>query len=121
MINWKSHVTYIVSKAGRRSELTTYSANKIFKSFVLPIFYYCACTWACCNRNDNNALECLHRRAARIILKTSGSDVALESLKWDSLENRCNMHILKLINKCLKGLMPQYFEHYLTYNRGYYE
>ncbi len=62
-------------------------------------------------------MERLQRRAAIIVLKTSSSDVALESLKWDSLGIRRNEHVLKLVNKCLKGYIPQYFKKYFTYNR----
>ena len=111
-LSWKSQIAYIVSKAGKRigllgrirKQLTTYSASKIFKAFITPIFDYCDCTWAGCNKTDRNTLERLQRRAARIVLKTSSSDVALESLKWGNLYNRRNEHVLKLVNKCLKGL-----------------
>jgi hypothetical protein len=61
-----------------RKDLTTYSASKVFKLFIFPIFDYCDCTWACCYRKDNNALESLQRRAARIVPKTSNSNIALE-------------------------------------------
>ena len=64
-----------------------------------------------------NTLERLQRRVARIVLKTFSSDVALESLKWGNLYNRRNEHILKLVNKCLKGCTPQHFKQYFTYNR----
>ncbi len=114
-LSWKSQVAYVVSKAGKRigllgrirKQLTTFTASKIY---IRPIFDYCDCTWAGCNRTDNNTLECLQRRAARIVLKTSSSDVALESLKWDSLDIRRNEHIVKLVNKCLKGYIPQYLK-----------
>ena len=122
---WKSQIAYIVSKAGKRigllgrirKQLTTYSASKIFKAFIRPIFDYCDCTRAGCNKTDSNTLERLQRRAARIVLKISSSDVALESLKWGNLYNRRNKHILKLVNKCLKGCTPQHFKQYFTYNR----
>ena len=65
----------------------------------------------------HNTLERLQRKAARIVLKTSCSDVALESLKWGNLYNRRNEHILKLVNKCLRGCTPQHFKQYFTYNR----
>ena len=124
-LSWKSQIAYIVSKAGKRigflgrirKQLTTYSASKIFKAFIRPIFDCCDCTWAGCNKTDSNTLERLQRRAARIVLKTSSSDVALESLKWGNLYNRRNEHILNLVNKCLKGCTPQHFKQYFTYNR----
>ena len=124
-LSWKSQIAYIVSKAGKRigllgrirKQLTTYSASKIFKAFIRPIFDYCDCTWAGCNKTDSNTLERLQRRAARIVLKTASRDVALESLKWGNLYNRRNEHILKLVNKCLKGCTPQHFKQYFTYNR----
>ena len=83
---------------------------------IRPIFDYCVCTWAGCNKTDSNTLERLQRRAARIVLKTASSNVALEGLKWGNLYNRRNEHILKLVNKCLKGCTPQHFKQYFTYN-----
>ena len=84
---------------------------------IRPIFDYCVCTWAGCNKTDSNTLERLQRRAARIVLKTASSDVALEGLKWGNLYNRRNEHILKLVDKCLKGCTPQHFKQYFRYNR----
>ena len=54
-LSWKSQIAYIVSKAGKRigllgrirKQLTTYSASKIFKAFIRPIFDY----WAGCNKS----------------------------------------------------------------------
>ena len=56
-LSWKSHVKYIISKAGKRigllgrvrGDLTTNAANIIYKTFILPVMDYCDSVWACCN------------------------------------------------------------------------
>ena len=48
-LSWKSHVKYIISKAGKRigllgrvrQHLTTNAANLIYRTFILPVMDYC--------------------------------------------------------------------------------
>ena len=115
-LSWKSHVKYIISKAGKkiglfgrvREDLTTNAANLIYKTFILPVMDYCDSVWACCNRTDIDLLERLQNRAGRIVMKSSRSAPALANLKWNSLESRRNKHILKLVYKCLAKKAPQF-------------
>ena len=124
-LSWKSHVKYIISKAGKRigllgrvrEDLTTNAANLIYKTFILPVMDYCDSVWACCNRTDIDLLERLQNRAGRIVMKSSRSAPALANLKWNSLESRRNKHILKLVYKCLVKKAPQFSHDYSIYNR----
>ena len=42
-------------------------------------------------------------------------DEALEYLKWDSLELRRDLHVFKLVKKCLLGKYPQFFKNYFVF------
>ena len=64
--------------------------------------------WACCNKTDADLLEGVQRRAARIVYKSIRSDAALEGLRWITLVERRDTHVNKLVNKCLKGNVPQF-------------
>ena len=99
-LSWKSQVAYVVSKAGKRigllgrirKQLTTYSASKIYTSFIRQIFDYCHCAWAGCNRTDNNTLERLQRRAARVTRQSNLLHlprVRLETTKKSFFYNGC--------------------------------
>ena len=59
----------------------------------------------------------MQRRAAKIVYKSTHSDVALECLCWTTLVERRNMHVCKLVNKCLKGNVPQFLMDYFKFNR----
>ena len=67
---------------------------------------------------DADCLERLQRRAARIVCKSNRSDVALEHLQWPTLADRRDMHVYKLVNKCLKENVPQFLINYFTFNRA---
>ena len=81
------------------------------------IFDYCYSAWACCNKCDAVMLERLQRRAARVVFKVNSSDVALNSLRWSTLEHRRALHVYLLVNKCLKKCVPQFLIDYFTFNR----
>ena len=83
----------------------------------VPIFDYSDAVWTCCNKTDADCLERLQRRAARIVCKSNCSDVALEHLQWSALADRRDMHVYKLVNKCLKENVPQFLINYFTFNR----
>ena len=67
-----------------------------------------------CAKGNEEELERLHRRAARIVLKTvhlSTQDMA-SGLGWDPLKTRREKHIVKLVKNCLDGQAPSYFSDY---------
>ena len=39
------------------------------------------------------------------------------SLGWDTLTRRRENHIVKLVEKCLKGMVPSYFSRYFHFKR----
>ena len=124
-LSWNCHLNSIFTNACKRigmlgrihEDITLNAANVIYKSFILPIFDYCDSAWAFCNKCDVVMLERLQRRAARIVFKVNSSDVALNSLRWSTLEHRRALHVYLLVNKCLKKCVPQFLIDYFTSNR----
>ena len=100
-ISWNSHVKYILRKTSKRvgmlgrirNNVAMHTADLIYKSFILPIADYCDSAWSCCGKMNTELLEKLQRRAARIIMKKSSSDEALNSLAYDTLALRRNNHV----------------------------
>ena len=72
---------------------------------ILPNLEYCCAVFHGCGKGNEEELERLQRRAARIVLKTvhlSTQDMA-SSLGWDPLKTRREKHIVKLVKNCLDG------------------
>lgn len=62
-------------------------------------------------------LERLQRRAVRIVMSSDNSDSALVKLNWETLDCRRKTYVLKVVEKCLKKQVPQFFMDYFTFNR----
>ena len=100
-LSWSAHVKHVISRAGKRvgilgrltDNLTAHCVNTVYKSFIRPIIDYCDTVWTCCGKENNDALEKLQRRAARIVTKLNSSDKAMDSLKWSPLEARRNHNV----------------------------
>jgi hypothetical protein len=50
-------------------------------------------------------------------MKVNCSDDALHDLRWETLKNRREQHVLKLVKKCVKGIVPQFLFDYFSFNR----
>ena len=94
-----------------------YSANIIYKSFIIPVLDYCDTVWICCGKGNTDLLEKMQRRAARIIMKKASSDEALNSLAYDTLEVTRNKHVYNLVKKCIAGRSPQFINSYFIFNK----
>ena len=85
----------------------------MYKSMILSNLKYCCAIFHGCGKgNEEEYLERLQRRAARIALKTvhlSTEDMAASSLGWDPLKTRRERHIIKLVKNRLDGQAPSYF------------
>ena len=77
---------------------------------------YCDMVWNCCNTGDEEKLEKLQCRPARIVMKVNCSDDELYDLQWETLKNRREQHVLKLVKKCVKGIVPQFLCDYFSFN-----
>ena len=116
-LSWNEHVTHLISKAAKkvgvpgriRQNITTNTAIMVYKSFILPVLEYCDTVWTCCGKVNASSLEKLQRRATRIIVKSSNSELAMSSLAFDSFADRRDKHVLKFVKKNIEGKAPQYF------------
>jgi hypothetical protein len=72
-----------------RQDLTLNAANVMYRCLIRPIFDYSDSVWTCCNKTDADSLE-----------------------RVDD-----DMHVYKLVNKCLKGNVPQILMDYFKFNR----
>ena len=81
---------------------------------ILPILDYCSAVFHRWGKGNEESLECLQRRAGRIVLNSAhlSTEQMFTSLGWDTLTRRRENHIVKLVDKCLKGMAPSYFSRY---------
>ena len=87
-LTWKAHVKYLLGKVGKRidmlgcarNNISMHSANKVYKSYIIPVFDYCDTVWNCCGTVNSDKLERLQRRAARIIMKSKSQATEARSL-----------------------------------------
>ena len=63
---------------------------------MLLVLDYYDSVWNCCNKSNMECLERLQRRADRIVMR-SDTDTALINLKWTTLANRRNQHVVDLV------------------------
>ena len=89
-----------------------YIIPTIILLIILPILDYCGAVFHGCGKGNEEGLECLQRRAGRIVLNTahSSTEQMVKSLGWDTLARRGENHIVKLVEKCLKETAPNYFQ-----------
>ena len=110
-LSWNDHIKYLLTNRvgilGRiRYTISYSSANTIYTFLIRPIIEYCDSVWGCCGQVNSRSMEALQRRAARILMKTTDNDSAMDNLKWPTLEHRRRKHILNLVEKCIKGHCP---------------
>ena len=106
-LSLNQHIDYVKKKVSKmlgifsraRPSLTIESANRLFKSMILPILDYCGAAFDGCGKGNEEGLECLQRRGGRIVLNTAhlSTDQMVTSLGWDTLTRRRENHIVKLV------------------------
>ena len=92
-LSMNQHIDRIKNKVSKmlgiflraRPSLTIESANRLFKSMILPILDYCGAVFHRCGKGNEESLECLQRRAGRIVLNTAhlSTEQMFTSLGWD--------------------------------------
>ena len=117
-LSLNQHINYVKKKVSKllemfariRPSLTTESANRLFNSMILPILDYCDAVLHGCGKGNEEELEHLQGRGGRIVLNTAhlSTEEMVNYLGWDTLSSRRENHIIKLVEKCLKGKFPSY-------------
>ena len=62
-LSWKDHVHHILMKISARlgmlrrlrNDISMYTANVVYKFYILPILDYCDTVWNCCNVGDEES------------------------------------------------------------------
>ena len=122
-LSFKDHINYVWSKVSSRLGLlpqlrgclTTEAANKIYLSTLIPILSYCDTCFCPLGSTDRKTLERLQRRAARIVYGFKldiATESVLENLRCPPLTRTMEKHCALLVNKCLVGEVPSYFQDY---------
>ena len=99
-MTWKDQADHVYKKVAVRVNvlrrirtfLTEKAAIHVYNGIILPVFDYCDITWSSLLKQDEDRLQRLQHRAARIITLSERSSEAMEKLKWSSLNCRHSYH-----------------------------
>ena len=92
-----------------RGFLTKEVSILVHNTLILPLFDYCDIAWSSLLQQDQDRLQRLQHRSARIITCCTRSSDAMNHLRWLSLSKRLSYHKVKLVFLCLNSLAPSYF------------
>ena len=112
-MTWKAHADYVCKKVAIRVSIlghvrgfvTKKASILVYNTIILPIFDYCDIAWSSLLQQDQDRLQRLQNRSARII--------AMAHLQWSTLSSRRSYHKAKLVFLCLHSLVLSYFISYL--------
>ena len=103
-LSLNQHIDHVKKKVSKmlgifsraRASLTIESANRVFKSMILPILDYCGAVFHICGKGNEECLESLQRRGGRIVLNAAHpfTEQMFTSLGWDTLTRRRETHML---------------------------
>ena len=121
----KDHFEYIKKKIRKKlfffaraaKSLTLYARITLFKSIIQPHFDYCSSVLYLMRKKYINSLQVLYNRGLRIILRCGRYTpirVMLKILGWFSVKQRLYFLTMSFIYKLSKGLMPDYFNEFVT-------
>ena len=83
----------------------------LYNSLLQPLFDYCGIVWNNINITQNDRLQKLRNRAARVIKKSPfeiRSHDILTTLGWDNIAVRRSKHILIMMHKIMHNRAPNY-------------
>ena len=80
-LSFNEHIDYVASKVSQKLGIlsrvrllfTTESANRLYKSMVLPLLEYGDVTWHGCGLENQQRIERLQRKASHIVLNKTFS------------------------------------------------
>lgn len=116
-LTWNVQIENIAGKVGKgigmlqwiRRNLIMNAVETVDKLNIHPFVEYCDWVRTCCSdMNKKKGLEKLQRRAARMIIRFTRSDEAMDSLRWDTLESKWDVHVFNLVNQSISGKVPHF-------------
>lgn len=121
-----SHFEYIQKKILKKmyflsrlsQHLSTTTLITVYKSIIQPHFDFCATLMYTFDLNKIAALQKLQNRSMRIILQCSRFtpiNLMLSTLRWLCVKDRLFYLAMIFVYKILHGLMPDYYNEYVTY------
>ena len=93
-----------------RGCVTKKAAVLVYNTIILSIFDYCDIAWSSLLQQDQDRLQRLQNRSARIMRSVD----AMEGLRRPVLALRRSYHKVKLVFLCLQSLVPGYFLSYFS-------
>ena len=91
--------------------------NQLYAGIVEPHFSHCCSVWGCCGVTEENDLQKLQNRAARIITIDSFDAPGIPLLRrlgWKTVEEFIAHELELMVFKSLHGLAPQYVSDLFT-------
>ena len=81
----------------------------LYKALILPHLDYCDAVWGNAGKTQLKILDRLQNAAGKIILglpRRYPTEILLNTLRWDKLENRRNLYLNILVYKSLTNTLP---------------
>ena len=122
---WTAHIDNICRSASKQIYilrklkyiLSRQHLNRIYLTFILPLFEYACELWDGCTDRNAEKLERLQLEAARIITglpRFASKESLFFETGWVSLKSRRNQRKLSLMHKIHNGKSPEYLTECLS-------
>lgn len=130
-LTWQSHINSLQKKVNGglfmlksiRNIVNENVLQTVYNSLIMSHLNYCDVVWGNCGVNNQNVLQKVQNRAARIINHAkwdSPSEENLNKLNWITLDQKRNDNIAIMMFKILNGHAPAYLSQKFSFrNHGY--
>ena len=130
-LTWQKHINSLQKKASSglfmlksiRNIVNEQVLKIVYNSLIMSHLNYCDVIWANCGVTNQNILQKIQNRAARIINNTEWRSSATENLSklnWLTLEQKRKDNIAIMMFKILIGLAPPYLTEKFTFRDSSY-
>ena len=110
-LTFEQHVSSICKKVNNQFSvmrrfgklMSTETMLRLYKSFILPRFYYCSMVWHFSSKKDSDKLDLLNKRILRFIFKDFNSEYnnLLKKAGTANLKDKRLQNMILTIFKCL--------------------